>query len=131
MILLDTHVLLWLTSGDERLGRRSRAMIDSSPGAIAVSAISFWEVAMLVARGRVDLGGDTQVWRNEILTIGIEEISVSGETGIAAATLTSLHGDPADRIIVATAIARQAALLTADERILRWKSRVKRVDARR
>jgi PIN domain nuclease of toxin-antitoxin system len=133
LIVLDTHVLVWVLSGSERLGRRARAMMDSSLAndALAVSAISFWEVAMLVSRGRIEIDARMEAWRTEVLTLGVREIAIDGEIALRSVSLTGLHADPADRLIAATALRHSAALVTADERLLRWKSSIKRQDARR
>jgi len=133
VILLDTHTLIWLDSGDKKLGAQTRRRIDNAlqEEELAVSAISFWEVAMLVDRGRIELSLPTLLWRRDLLSAGLVEIPVSGEIGIAAATLESFHGDPADRVITATAILREAQLFTADDKILRWSGQVERHDARR
>lgn len=133
MIIIDTHALVWLTSGEERLGRRARRLLDTALAAdhLAVSAISFWEVAMLVSRGRIDLGSSAGAWRIEILNLGVNEIPVDGDVAVLSVTLSGLHADPADRIIAATALQRGAALLTADERLLTWKNALRRHDARR
>ena len=133
MILLDTHTLLWLDSGDSKLGAQARERIDDAlqEEELAASAISFWEIAMLLERGRIDLGLPPLLWRRDLLNAGLVEIPVSGEIGIAAATLESFHGDPADRLITATSVLREAQLFTADEKILRWPGALERHDARR
>lgn len=133
MIVADTHTLVWLISGDERLGKRARTLLDSALGdeALSVSAISFWEVALLVERGRIDLGSRADLWRRQILDLGVNEIPIDGEIAITSVTLPSLHADPADRIILATAQQRSAALITADERLLAWRNPLRRHDARR
>lgn len=133
MILLDTHVIVWLAQGSERLGARSRRLIDRSAAndSVAVAAISFWEIAMLVQKGRLDLGASTESFRRGTQQAGVREIPLTGSVAIAAAELTPFHGDPADRVIVATAITCGAALVTADTSILDWRSRLERHDARR
>ena len=72
MILLDTQVLLWLLYGDHRLGRHTRRVIDQAfaDGSAAVSAISFWEVAMLHAKGRLALLTDIGSWREGLIEDG-------------------------------------------------------------
>ena len=70
-------------------------------------------------------------FRRRVLAGGANEIPVTGAIGIAAVTLPDLHGDPADRIIVATALAHDATLLTADRQLLGWSGPLKRHDARR
>ncbi len=121
MILLDTHVLLWLRAGSERLGTRARRIIDEAwqSSGVCVSAISYWEVALLKEKGRIRFPEDIGLWRQEQLAQGMVEFPVSGAIGIRAAILSDLHGDPADRLIVATALEGHT-LVTADERILAW-----------
>lgn len=131
MTLLDTHVLLWLRVGDDRLGPTARMAIDEAwrAGDVAVSSISFWEAAMLEARNRIELTTDILGWRREQLEQGLVELAVDGEVGIRAANLASFHRDPADRVIVATALDGHR-LITADRRILAWPGELRRMDAR-
>lgn len=75
---------------------------------------------MLVERKKIELTFDVGTWRRDLLANGVVEIPVDGEIGIRAASLNSLLGDPADRIIVATALVGGHRLVTADQRILRW-----------
>jgi PIN domain nuclease of toxin-antitoxin system len=133
VILLDTHVLLWLDQNSDRLGeharRRTKAAFEES--GVAVSAITFWEVAMLAAKGRISTSLDIARWREDLISAGLVEFVVDGATGIQATQLQGLQGDPADRIILATAVRKGAALLTADERLLSWRGTLERLDARR
>lgn len=75
---------------------------------------------MLVEREKIELAFEVGTWRRDLLASGIVEIPVDGEIGIRAASLNSLLRDPADRIIVATALVGDHRLVTADQRILRW-----------
>ncbi len=122
MILLDTHVLIWLDVGDSRLGPESLTAINLAfdSDELAVASISFWEIGMLVARGRLNIAIDLNVWREELLKNGLREQPMTGEIGLRAAGLSDFHGDPTDRIIVATAMEFSAELITADNKILRW-----------
>ena len=131
MILLDTHALLWLRTGEARLGAKARQTLDDAlrHQEIAVSAITFWEVAMLKSKGRLDFPEDVGLWRREVLGQGVADIPVDGEIGIRANALPDFHSDPADRIIVATALGGHL-LLTADDRILVWSGTLNRLDAR-
>ena len=131
MLLVDTHVLLWLAADDTRLGRRAVRRIDAALRAdeLLVCAISFWEIAMLVAKHRVDLAFSPVELRRRSLERGFQEVPVDGAIAIAAAELTRVHGDPADRLIVASALARDAQLVTADRALLRWDSALPRHDA--
>ena len=130
MILLDTQVLLWSRFGDARFGRRAHRQIDRAAreGNIAVSAISFWEVAMLHDKGRFTLLRNVASWRRALLDEGLVEIPMDGEIGIRAATLPDFHADLADRLIMATALEGHR-LVTADRRILDWPGQVNRLDA--
>ncbi len=132
-VFLDTNALVWAVEGVLRLGPNSRnlASVALREDALFVSAISFWEIAMLVRRGRLKLAHPANEWRQNVLRLGIVEAPVTGEIGIRAAEIEGLHKDPADRIIAATALVRGCALLTADERILAWGGPLTRHDARR
>ncbi|MFW5876514.1 MAG: type II toxin-antitoxin system VapC family toxin [Myxococcota bacterium] len=132
MILLDTHVLVWMDQDAPDLGPKARRALTraAGEGQVAVSAISFWEVAMLGAKGRLRLGIPIDRWRRDLLDAGLSEWSVDGEVGIAAVELQGLHADPVDRLITATAQQTGATLLTADRRLLDWPGRLERRDAR-
>lgn len=92
--------------------------------------ISFWEVALLVAKGRLRVRGAAARWRHEILERGVIELPLCGGTCIAAARLQDFHADPADRFIVATTQALGATLVTADRRILTCTGPLERHDGR-
>ncbi len=122
MILLDTHALWWLDQdvpslGDAALGAADEAL---TAGVLAVSAISFCEVAALVIRGRLALEGTVAEWREAILGHGVLECAVDGSVAIRAVELENLHREPADRLIIASALELEATLVTVDERLLAW-----------
>ena len=133
MILLDTHVLVWFAADNPSLGAAATKLADTAlaQDELLVCALSFWEVAMLAGKGRLELAPSPEAFRRSTLEQGIREIAVTGDIGIAAAGLRNLHGDPADRIIAATAMSVDATLLTADERLLRWRGKLRTSDARR
>ena len=130
LLLLDTNALLWLRVGDSRLGSVARREIERAwrSDDLAVSAISFWEVAMLADKGRIRLADDVHAWRREQLEQGVVEIPVDGEIGVRAVGLADLHRDPADRLIVATALEGHR-LVTSDRRLLDWPGTLNRLDA--
>lgn len=119
MSVVDTHALIWLRTGDARPGTGARRALDDalSDEELAVSAMTFWEVAMLGSKGRLDSPEDGGMWRRELILQGLTDIPVDGEIGTRANALPGFHADPADRIIVATAQAGHR-LVTGDERIL-------------
>ena len=83
---------------------------------------------MLKEKGRIELSEDVALWRWKQLEQGMIEIAVDGEIGIRAISLADFHTDPADRLIVSTALAGHW-LVTADERILGWAGRLSRLRA--
>ena len=74
---------------------------------------------MLVKKGRITIALELAVWRRDLLQKGLNEVPLSGRVAIRAGQLENMHGDPADRIIVATALEESATLVTADRKILR------------
>ena len=82
-------------------------------------------------RGRIAGPANLRDWRGRILSLGAREVGLSAGIAMAAVELEGMHGDPIDRIIVATALAEDAVLLTADRAILEWKGGLRRQDARR
>ncbi|MGD9888340.1 MAG: type II toxin-antitoxin system VapC family toxin [Halothiobacillaceae bacterium] len=131
MILLDTHALVWMDQNMPALGENARQIIQNAwdAHAVAVGAISFWECAMLHKARRLELPASSNRWRMELLEAGLIEIPIDGATAMLAVSLDLLHKDPADRLITATAIARNATLITADAKILQWVHPLKRHDA--
>jgi PIN domain nuclease of toxin-antitoxin system len=131
VILLDTHAAVWFANDDARLGRQSLAMAEAAlaEDMLAISAISFWEIALLVSKDRLELHAAAGELRKELLAAGVTELPLTGDIAIAAVELADLHGDPADRFIVATAIAHNATLMTADAALLRWSHAMGRQDA--
>lgn len=129
-MLLDTHALVWLRLGDPKLGMHARREIEEAwqNDDLAVSAMSYWEAGMLTARGRIRLPVDADAWRRENLEQGVIEIPVDGAIAVRAGLLPGLHGDPADRIIIATALEGHR-LVTGDRRILDWPGNLNRLDA--
>ena len=132
MIILDTHVLLWMDRNDPALGAEARRCIEEAwrLEGVGVSVISFWETAMLAQRGRITLPVTAEAWRTDLLQAGVQEIALDGRTALMAASMLDFHRDPADRFIVASAMAHDALLITADSEILSWAGAVRKLDAR-
>jgi PIN domain nuclease of toxin-antitoxin system len=110
---------------DRRLVKAARSAIDSSMAAgdaVLVSAISAWEVGMLVRRGRLALSMPVEEWLLAVQSLeGVSIIPISAEIAVQSVNLPGeFHQDPADRMIVALARERNASLLTADEKIHRY-----------
>lgn len=130
MIVLDTHVLIWHEHGDRRLGPRARQAFENAlkTGGAAVSAISFWEVGMQIRKGRLRFRIDPDTWRRDLRSQGLVEIAVDGGIASRAGLIADMHGDPVDRIIVATALEGHQ-LVTADRQILDWPGPLNRLPA--
>lgn len=131
MILLDTHAVIWVANDDPALGGQSAslALAARTQNQLAISAISFWEIALLAAKNRLELLAPPAQLRAELLDTGLIELPLSGDIAVLAVELKGLHADPADRFIAATAIAHAATLITADMRLLDWQSDVRRQNA--
>lgn len=113
-LLLDTHTLLWWRAGGKRLSVTVAALLDDV-GPLLVSPISFWEVGMLVEKGRVALDRATVTWAADVLRHDRVEIAeITPQIAVAAAELADFHGDPADRLLYATATIRRVPFVTKD-----------------
>ena len=125
-LILDTNALLWLVKGTLDLGEQSRSLAEKAllEEQLFVSAFSFWEVGMLVAKGRLLLDWGAEEWRRIVLNMGIKEFAMSGDIAVLSTTLQGLPADPADRVIVATALHHNGMLMTADSHILNWTNRM-------
>lgn len=133
MIVLDTHVLVRADTDIRKLGRKTRSLIDKfwNAGKLGVSALSFWEVGLLQQHKRLRLSTSTADWRESVLTAGVMEFALDGVIAMRALDLTTLHDDPADRFIAATALVQRAILVTADQRLLEWSHALERAGATR
>ena len=123
-VLLDTHTLIWLLNGDRALAPSTVSVIEQAAreARVYVAAITPWEIAMLVAKGRLTLARDVQEWVDEALRQpGVVLAPLDPAIAISSTRLPgTIHGDPADRLIVATARHHDALLVTADERLLAY-----------
>jgi len=124
MIVLDTHVWIWWVSDPERLSDDAEKLVDDAmlKKAIYLSSISSWEVALLVANDRLTLTMDVRDWvtKTEALPF-VNFVPVDNAIAIKSIFLPEpLHRDPADRIIIATALTLGAALVTTDEKIINY-----------
>ncbi len=123
MILLDTHVWVWWVHGDVSLPTPLRSLLDvSEESGIAVSAISCWEVAKLVERGRLVLPCPVFDWLRQALGYpGVRLVELTPRICVESTQLPgAFHRDPADQIIVATARVLAVPLVTVDGKILAY-----------
>lgn len=121
-LVLDTHVLVWLVEGHGSLGANAHAAIDKATrqNCVLVSAITPWEIALLVSKNRLKLDRDAMQWLRDALSRpGVTLVALEPEIAVASTRMPfEMHPDPADRILVATARHLGATLVTADKTLL-------------
>ena len=123
MIVLDTHAWVWWVQDEARLSGRQRAVVEEHEGdGLGVSAISCWEVAKLVEKGRLDVSVPLAEWLPTALRYpGVRRLPLTDEIIVESVTLPSpFHRDPADQLIVATARLLGVPLVTSDRKILAY-----------
>ena len=119
MIVLDTHVWVWLVSDQEKLSENARDALEYA-SVLGICPISCWEISTKVARQRLSLDRDVGTWMKQALAWPrVTHLPLSPEIAVEAGQLSpqEFHGDPADRLIVATARHHGVELVTKDHRI--------------
>ncbi|HEY8813978.1 MAG TPA: type II toxin-antitoxin system VapC family toxin [Candidatus Dormibacteraeota bacterium] len=122
MILLDTHVLIWLATERERLSEASLEAIESDPEP-TICMVSIQEIAYLVARDRLAMDRPVDAWMGDALGIlEARALPATVSSSLRAGSLDpqQFHGDPIDRLIYATAVEHDARLVTADKRLCQF-----------
>ena len=124
MIVLDTHTWIWVISKPEVLSKRAKKAVSAAvkEKSVLISSISAWEVALLVIKKRLTLSLDVTDWiaKSEGLPF-IRFIEISNSIAAKSVNLPQpLHPDPADRIIIATALSAGAPLVTKDKKLLNY-----------
>ena len=120
MIVLDTHVLVNDAMNPGLLSRRARAAIADGQAAnfLCCSDMSLWEIAMLIARKRLRVDADAGKFLEGVLAArAIRVLPITVQIAVLAQSDNFVHGDPADRVIAASALAHGAQLITADKRL--------------
>lgn len=123
MIVLDTHALLWWALDPDQLSSPARAAVEQmeQQGGLA-SAISIWELGIKVKRGKLELPIRVEEFARRIERGGVVElVPVDTNVWLRSLSLPWEHSDPADRVIVATALMRGVPLLTKDSAIREFK----------
>lgn len=125
MIVLDTHVLVWWVAKPEKLSKRAQEKIArevKKGGQLLASSISIWEIYLLVAKNKLSFSVDVDTWLAKVESLPFMQfIPVDNKIAAKSVNLPEpLHSDPADRIIIATALQNGADLITSDKRILAY-----------
>ena len=126
-LLLDTHLLLWVSAHSARLSASARALLADPQNELLFSSASLWEIAIKRGLGRDDFEVDSRSLRRALLDNRYEELPVTGAHAVAIEGLPPIHKDPFDRILVAQATVEGITLLTADPVVARYPGPVRRV----
>ena len=122
MVVFDTHVLLHDVLQPGKLSAKARRALAGDAGPRAASDISLWEIAMLIARGRIDPATDAVRFVEDIVAAReLRVLPLTPRIAVLSQSDAFEHGDPADRIIAATAMVHGAQLVTADARLRKVK----------
>jgi PIN domain nuclease of toxin-antitoxin system len=118
VILLDTHAFVWFVHDPAKLTSKARSLL-TPKSRKAIAAITCWEIGLLVQKGRIAVDRGILDWIEDALEeLQIDLLPLTPSVSVKAAELGhGFHGDPADRMIVATALQWNAIILTRDERI--------------
>lgn len=117
MIVCDTHALIFDALAPEKLGRGASQAISrgEAAGTLSCAGISLWEIVMLIGKGRVRVESTPREFLETLLSArNIRVLPIDPDIASLAGSSTFTHGDPADRLIAATAIVHQAPLVTRD-----------------
>jgi len=126
-LLLDTHLLLWAAGEPERLSKRARTLIGNPSNELLFSAASLWEVAIKRGLGREDFKVDARLLRRGLLDNGYNELPITSNHVLATESLTPIHRDPFDRVLVAQATVEGITLLTVDSLVSRYPGPIRAV----
>ena len=119
MILLDTHVLIWLALEPAKLSKKASAAIlkARAEGGLTIAAISLWEIAWLATNGRIQISGSVESFVRDCVA-KVRICPITPEIATQAVLLPAIYPkDPQDRLIGGTAIVEGVPLVTADENI--------------
>lgn len=121
MLLLDTCTLIWLSTDVTHLSECASGALNDPTRRLFVSAISAWELGIGVSKRRVQLDIDPRAWfARSVSKFGIEILDISSNDALRSTELPWIHRDPADRIIIATALSRQLTVVSPDEEIPKY-----------
>ena len=118
-LLLDTHVWLWSALQPDRITARVARELASPDNELWLSAVSVWELTILLQKGRLRITEDISAWvAKSMADLEMTEAPFTVEVALALSSIAFSHGDPADRFIAATAKVFDLTLITSDERLL-------------
>ena len=113
-VLLDTHTLLWFISGDERTSQNARNIIESDSTKLFVSIASFWEIAIKINIGKLDLHIPFKKLQKEVLNNNFTILPIEFTHTVQLSKLESIHRDPFDRILISQALVENFTIISKD-----------------
>lgn len=116
-VLLDTQVVLWALTDDDRLGPAARETITDGRNVVFVSAVSAWEITIKQALGRLSAPDDLAA---QLSDAHFDTLDITVEHALAVGQLPALHGDPFDRLLVAQARVETLTIVTTDHQVRRY-----------
>ena len=119
--LLDTHTAIWFFNGDVKLSKNARQIISDRSNPIYLSIASAWEVAIKLCIGKLDIAGKTEDFIQDAETNKITILPIKTTHLNSLESLPMIHRDPFDRLLIATALAENMTLITADENFAQYK----------
>lgn len=119
-ILPDSHILAWFAEDDPKLTEEMRSILEDGDNRLFFSSASIWELTIKRALNRSGFNIEPRVLYRALLDNGFEELTVSSRHTFALETLSPIHKDPFDRILIAQAMAEGMLLLTSDEAIAQY-----------
>ena len=125
--LLDTQIAIWVLIDDRRLSRRARAIVNDPQNQLLFSVLSIWEIAIKSRLRRPDFLYEPREIRRHLLEDGYEELPVLGTHAVLVDSLTPIHKDPFDRLLIAQAMVEGITLLTADATIAKYPGPIRKV----
>ena len=121
-LLLDTHILLWTIGKSERIGRALKRALDNPRNELWVSPVSTWEIVLLHEKGRIRITDEPEIWWGKAMAATpFREAPLTHEIALATRSVRLPHADPADRLLVATALIHGFTLVTADRNLISTK----------
>lgn len=124
-LLVDTQLLLWAAGHPERLSASAKRLMTNQRNELIFSAASLWEIAIKSTLGRADFRVEPRVLRRGLLDNGYLELPITSQHAVSIDSLPPLHHDPFDRLLLAQASVEGITLLTADERLAKYRGPVR------
>lgn len=122
-LILDTHIWIWWVKQDRQLSPAIARRLEETQAGLAISSISIYEAVLQIRRGRLEIDLPLQKWLHAAtVETGVEILALNAEIAAKAAALPLHHGDPLDRMIIATALHHDAEIVSADSQFPRYEA---------